>query len=359
MDGTYDAINTISMAHAQGGTTAMIPTTYSSSSGSTFAAVRAVSEAMKKGVNGATILGVHLEGPYIAISQKGAQDEKYIREPTEEETEEMRKHKEIRLITAAPEVRGVLDFAEEMTHNGVIMSIGHSDATISDVEKAVEAGFSHVTHMYNAMSTVKRVGAYRYPGVVEAAYLMDDVSVDFIADGKHIPPYLIKLIIKNKGLEKVNVITDALKVMGLPPGRYATGENEIIVDEGVAWLADRSAFAGSVSSMSSMFKVMVRDVGLPVAEAARLFSTNPASLLGIKTKGRIAIGYDADVTVLNQDFSVLAAIAEGRLAYKQEKRSASFEYELSRLELPMVGSTWLFRRLRRRTALKFGRSLPL
>jgi len=320
MDATYDALNTMSLVHAAGGTTAMVPATVSAPMERVMRSVEAVEEAMRRGVRGARVLGIHLEGPYISRAQRGAQEEEYIREPTREEVQELVAHAAtIKAITAAPEVPGVFGLAREMSSRGVLMSIGHSDATVYDVEKALEAGFTHVTHLYSGCSTVKRVNAFRYPGVIEAAYLFDGLSVDIIADGKHLPPYLIKLILKNKGVGSVNVITDAMRAAGMPPGKYKLGDQEVIVDQGVAWLPDRSAFAGSVSTMGEMAKVLIRDVGLSLTEVAAMTSTNPAKLLGLKGKGALAVGKDADVVILNDDFSVYATIVEGKFAYGPRK----------------------------------------
>ena len=317
MDATYDALNTISMAHAKGGTTSIVPATVSAPLGQIVKAIEAVKYAKEKGTSGANVLGIHLEGPYLSAAQKGAQDERYIRSVSLEELVELSKYaRTIKAISAAPEVDGVLGLAREMSSKGILMSIAHSDATIYQVEEALEAGFSHVTHLYSGNSFVKRINAFRYPGVVEAAYLFGELSVDIIADGKHLPPYLIKLIIKNKGINAVNVITDAMRAAGMPPGNYKLGDQDVIVDQGVAWLPDRSAFAGSVSTMNVMAKVLAEDVGLSMQDVARMTSTNGASLLGLRNKGVLSEGKDADIVILNKDFSVFMTIVGGEVVYK-------------------------------------------
>ena len=321
MDATYEALNTISITHAQGGTTALIPATVSAPLENMVNAINAVREAMSKGVEGAKILGIHIEGPYISVEQKGAHDERFIRSPSKEEVEELLKHLDvIRIITAAPEIKGGLEFGRTMSSKGVLMSIGHSNATIYDVLKAVEAGYKHVTHIYSGCSIVRRIRAYRYPGVVEAAYLIDDLTVEMIADGKHLPPYLMKLVLKNKGLDKVCIVTDAMRAAGLPPGKYKLGPIEAIVDEGVAWLPDRSAFAGSVAKMNTMIKVLVNDVGLTLQDAIRLASINPAKIIGINdSKGSLAPGKDADVVIMDREFNILMTVVEGRIVYRNKE----------------------------------------
>ncbi|RLG83470.1 MAG: N-acetylglucosamine-6-phosphate deacetylase [Thermoprotei archaeon] len=320
MDATYDVINTISKTHARGGTTALVPTTVSAPLEDIIRAINAVKEAMVRGVEGAKVLGIHIEGPYISVEQKGAHDEKFIRSPSREEVERLLEYSDvIKIITAAPEVDGCLELGRVMSSRGVLMSIGHSNATIYEVLKAVEAGYRHVTHIYSGCSMVRRIRAYRYPGVVEAAFLVDDLTVEMIADGKHLPPHLIKLVLKNKPLDKVCVVTDAMRAAGLPPGRYRLRTIEAIVDEGVAWLPDRTAFAGSVAKMNTMIKVLVDDVGLPLQDAIRLASINPAKIIGIDgRKGSLAIGKDADIVVMDSNLDVLMTIVEGKVVYRSE-----------------------------------------
>jgi N-acetylglucosamine-6-phosphate deacetylase len=320
MDATYEALNTISVTHAEGGTTALIPSTVSAPLKDIVNAINAVKEAMRIGTKGAKILGIHIEGPYISVEQKGAHDEKFIRSPSREEIDELLKHIDvIKTITAAPEIEGGLELGYVMSSRGVLMSIGHSNATIYEVLKAVEVGYRHVTHIYSGCSMTRRIRAYRYPGVVEAAYLIDDLSVEMIADGKHLPPYLIKLILKNKPIDKVCIVTDAMRAAGLPPGRYRLGSIEAIVEEGVAWLPDRSAFAGSVAKMNTMIKFLVNDVGLTLQQAVMLASTNPAKITGLKSKGSLSRGKDADIVVIDKDFNVLMTMVEGRIAYHSKE----------------------------------------
>jgi N-acetylglucosamine-6-phosphate deacetylase len=321
MDATYEALNTISLAHAEGGTTAFIPTTVSAPLKNIINAINAVRKAMRIGTKGAKILGIHIEGPYISVEQKGAHDEKFIRDPSKEEIDELLNHVDvIKTITAAPEVEGALELGYIMSSRGVLMSIGHSNATIYEVLKAVEAGYRHVTHIYSGCSMTRRIRAYRYPGVVEAAYLIDDLTVEMIADGKHLPSHLIKLILKNKTIGKVCIVTDAMMAAGLPPGKYKLGSIEAIVDEGVAWLPDRSAFAGSIAKMNTMIKFLVNDVGLTLQDAVMLASTNPAKIIGIShSKGSLSRGKDADIVAIDKEINVLMTIAEGKIIYRSKE----------------------------------------
>jgi len=321
MDATYEALNTISLAHAEGGTTAFIPSTVSAPLKNIISAIDAVREAMRIGTKGAKILGIHIEGPYISVEQKGAHDERFIRSPSKDEIDVLLNHVDvIKIITAAPEIAGGLELGYVMSSRGVLMSIGHSNATIYEVLKAVEAGYRHVTHIYSGCSMTRRIRAYRYPGVVEAAYLIDDLTVEMIADGKHLPPHLIKLILKNKTIGKVCIVTDAMMAAGLPPGKYKLGSIEAIVDEGVAWLPDRSAFAGSVARMNTMIRFLVNDAGLTLQDAVMLASTNPAKIIGISSsKGSLSRGKDADIVVMDKELNVLMTITEGRIVYRSKE----------------------------------------
>ncbi len=321
MDGTYEAVNIISKIHAEGGTTSMVPATVSAPLKDIIRAINAVREAMKRGVDGAKVLGIHIEGPYISKEQKGAHDEKYIRSPTKEEIEALEEHLDvIRIISAAPEVKGCLELGRIMSSRGVLMSIGHSNATLDEVLLAIEAGYRHVTHLYSGCSMVRRIRAYRYPGVVEAAFLLDELTVEIIADGKHLPPSLIRLILKNKGIDKVAIVTDAMRAAGLPPGRYRIGSVEAIVEEGVAWLPDRSGFAGSIAKMNQMLKVLVKEVGLRLQDAIKLATINPARIIGVdRRKGSLIEGKDADLVVMDAELNVLLTMVEGRVVYRSEE----------------------------------------
>jgi N-acetylglucosamine-6-phosphate deacetylase len=319
MDATYDALNIISKTHAQGGSTAIIPSTLAAPIDDMVGAIVAVKEAMDRGVEGSKILGIHLEGPYVSREQKGAFDERYIRNASSQEVERILKYVDvIKNITAAPEIEGGLELGRTFSSKGVLMSIGHSNATIYDVAKAIEAGYTHVTHLYSACSIVRRIRAYRYPGVVEAAYLFDELTTEIIADGKHLPPELIRLVIKNKGVDKVNIVTDAMGAAGLPPGKYMLGGMEVIVDEGVAFLPDRTAFAGSVTRMNEMIKVLVGQAGLSLQEAIKMATVNPAKIIGVcNRKGSLIEGKDADITVINRDFDVVLTIVEGKIVFSR------------------------------------------
>ncbi len=319
-DATVEAVEKIAALHSRGGTTSLVLSTVTAPLEETVKAIEAVAKVVGKTTSGAEVLGVHLEGPYISLSQKGAHNPRYIREPNYEEIEKILEYaKYIVRVTAAPEVRGALELGLRLRSLGILPCIGHSDATIYDVAKAIEAGYSHITHMYSCTSMTK-IRGYKTPGVVEAALLFDELTIEIIEDGKHLPPELVRLILKVKGFDRVCAITDAIRAAGLPPGRYKVGETEVIVEDGVAWLPDRSVFAGSVAMMNLVLKNLVEDVGLTVQDAVRLIAINPAKIIGVNDrKGSLTIGKDADITVFNSDYEILLTMVKGHTVYRSER----------------------------------------
>ena len=201
MDGTETAFLKIAELHAKYGTTSMLPTTLSASREELLNTLAAYETANPKNVNGAQFLGMHLEGPYFAMTQRGAQDPRYIRDPDPEEYKEvLSRSSSIKRWSAAPELKGAIEFGQYMKSKGVLPAIAHTDAIYEDVLPAFENGFTLMTHLYSAMSGVTRRNAYRYAGVIESAFIIDDMDVEIIADGIHLPPPLLQWFIKLKVL---------------------------------------------------------------------------------------------------------------------------------------------------------------
>ncbi len=334
MEGTLDALETIAETHARGGTTAFLATTLTAPMDEIQTALEAISKAcVSEEIAGARILGAHLEGPYLNPKQAGAQNPEYLRIPDPKELENLlKKCPFLKRVTLAPELPGGLESGRLLRAHNVMASIGHSDATYQQVLEAVEAGFSHVTHLFSATSSVRRLKAYRFAGVVEATMLLDSLSTELIADGHHLPPSLIRLAIKTKGTGRVCAVTDAISAAGLGPGEYELGglpiivENEVPPDyevhppEGscVAKLADRSAFAGSVALMNQVLQTLVNLVGLPLTEAIKMVTWTPAHILGIShERGSLAPNMRADIVVLDENLSVKMTMVEGRVVYQK------------------------------------------
>ncbi|HXL03174.1 MAG TPA: N-acetylglucosamine-6-phosphate deacetylase [Bacillota bacterium] len=322
MDGTPEAFATIAKAHAKGGTTSIVPSTTTSSLQDLKNALAAFQQALKMKNTGSRLLGMHLEGPYFAPSQKGAQDIRFIKEPHKDEyLSILDSFPGIVRISAAPELPGGLELGRELRRRGVLASIGHTDASYDEVLLAIEAGYSHVTHLYSGMSGVHRVRAYRIAGVIESGLLLDDLTVEIIADGKHLPASLLKLIYKCKGPDRIALCSDSIRAAGMPEGEYILGNPEdgqvAVVDEGVAWLPDRTAFAGSVATANLLVRNMVNLAGVSLLDAVKMATLTPARILKIDdVKGSIDKGKDADIVVFDEDINVRMTIVEGKLVYQ-------------------------------------------
>ncbi|MFW5787700.1 MAG: N-acetylglucosamine-6-phosphate deacetylase, partial [Halanaerobiales bacterium] len=255
----------------------------------------------------------------FAHEQKGAQDPRYIRNPDPEEYNKILSAcPYIVRWTAAPELEGALEMGRKLKKRGILAAVGHSNAVFSEVQEAFENGYEHITHLYSGMSSVRRINAYRYSGVVESAYLIDDLTVEIIADGCHLPASLLKLIYKIKGPNKIALITDSMRGAGMPEGKYIIGSQkegqEVIVEEGVAKLKDRSAFAGSVATADRLVRTMVELAEVPLKEAVKMMTLTPAQIMGIDSKkGILGADKDADIVVFDKDIKVKMVICSGEV----------------------------------------------
>ncbi len=317
MDGVEEAYLGAVESHARHGTTSIVPTTLTSTNEelkNTFSVFR---NACAKNKKGAQMLGLHLEGPYFAMSQKGAQDPRYIRNPDDAEYKQILEWSgDIIRWSAAPELKGAMEFAREMRKNNILTSIGHSDAIYEDVLEAFENGFTHITHLYSGMSGVRRINAYRYAGVIESAFLIDEMTVEIIADGCHLPASLLKLIYKIKGSDRIALVTDSMRAAGMPEGVSILGSlndgQRVIVEGGVAKLMDRTAFAGSVATADRLVRTMVKEAEVTVQEAVKMMTSTPARIIGIdKSKGSLVPGKDADIIIFDDDINVKMVMIKG------------------------------------------------
>ena len=335
MDATEEAIEKISVTHAKGGSTSIVPTTITAPMEGIIRAIENIEIVRKKDLPGANVLGVHVEGPYFSPEQRGAQNPKFLKEPEPEEyLGLLDRYDCIIRVSAAPEIRGGLELGQELKKRGILASIAHTNATYQDILRAIEAGYTHVTHIYSGMSGLKRINAYRVSGVIESTLLLDELTTEIIADGHHLPPSLIKLILKAKGLDKVSIITDAMSAAGLGPGKYflegldvvveddVAGEFEVPEEEGnyVAKLLTRDAFAGSAATMDKCVKNMVKLVGLSIQDAVKMATINPAKLIGVEDKkGSLVKGKDADIVIFDENINIIMTIVGGKIVYKKGK----------------------------------------
>jgi N-acetylglucosamine-6-phosphate deacetylase len=324
MDGSEDAFLKIAETHARFGTTAMLPTTLTSDKEELFKTLELYRQADKNNAAGAQFLGVHLEGPYFAMNQRGAQDPRYIRNPDPAEYKEiLSRSSDIKRWSAAPELEGALEFAQYATSKGVLVALAHTDADYDQALIGFENGYTLATHFYSCMNGVIRKNAMRYAGVIECAYLVDEMDVEVIADGIHCPPPLLKLIYKIKGSDRVALITDAMRAAGMPEGESVLGSLhdglKVIVEDGVAKLPDRSAFAGSVATADRLVRNMVKMADVPLLDAVRMMSRTPASILGISDrKGSLTPGKDADIVIFDDDIQVQMTMVNGKVIYTKE-----------------------------------------
>lgn len=319
MDGTPEAFLEAAKIHALHGTTSMVPTTLTAETDQLFQTFSVYEQAKKMNQEGAQFLGLHLEGPYFSMNQRGAQDPRYIRIPEKEEYKSIFGHcPDIVRWSAAPEIEGALEFGRFLAEKGILVSIAHSDATAEDVAEALENGFTHLTHLYSGMSGVMRRNAFRYAGVIESAYLYDQLTVEIIADGIHLPASLLQLIYKQIGPARIALVTDSMRAAGLNSGESILGSLKdglkVIVEDGVAKLPDHTAFAGSIATADRCVRTMIQQAGVPLLHAVQMMTSTPARICKAdRTKGTLTIGKDADVIVFDEQISVLTTIVNGRL----------------------------------------------
>ncbi|MBU1427335.1 N-acetylglucosamine-6-phosphate deacetylase, partial [bacterium] len=314
MDGDYEAINQIAITHSHFGTTSFLPTTMTMSKDKIIRSLRSICKAAKKGTKGAEILGIHMEGPYINPEKKGAQKEEDIKKISIEEFLEFNQASGnlIRLVTIAPEMPGAIDLIKYLYKQGIIASVGHSNATYVQTRAGIQAGLSHVTHTFNAMRGLH----HREPGVVGAALTSPELTVEVIADGIHIHPIVLKILTKIKDGEKIVLITDSMRATGLNEGTYDLAGQEVIVTKGQARLKD-GTLAGSVLTMDKAVKNMVTKVGIPLPKAIQMASFNPAKSVGIDDKkGSLEPGKDADIVILNKNLETELTIVAGKIVYR-------------------------------------------
>lgn len=323
MDGTVEAFLGVARAHAKHGTTAMIPTTVTSTDEELFRSFEVFREACRQNTEGAKMLGMHLEGPYFNPDKAGAQDPKYLKIPTPEHYEEILE-KGADVIcrwSASVELEGVEGLGKALKKHGIIASVAHTDAVYDEVVDAHNAGFTLMTHFYSAMSSVVRRNAFRHAGAVEAAYLLEDMNVEIIADGIHLPKALLQFAYKFKGPKRTALCTDAMRGAGMPEGIYNLGSLDkgepVIVENGVAMLSDRSALAGSVATADRLVRTMINLAEVPLYDAVQMMTSTPASILGIQNKkGSLAAGMDADIVIFDENITVSKTIVGGKTIYE-------------------------------------------
>ena len=316
MDGKVESLEKIASAIAQEGTTTFLATTMTNSEEDILNALKAVKEYKEQNPkNGALLHGIHLEGPFISPKHAGAQPKEYIAKPIIEQFEKynIASGNNVKLVSLAPEVDGALELIDYLTKNGIVASAGHTDACYNDIEKAIKHGLKNITHTFNAQKPLH----HREIGTVGSAFLFDDLNCEAICDTIHLSIPAIKLLIKNKPHDKVSLITDSMRAKYLPDGLSELGGQQVIVKDGEARLVD-GTLAGSILKMCDAIKNLVLKCNVKFTDAIDFATVNPAKNLNIfDKKGSIAVGKDADITVLNEDFTVALTIREGNVVYQK------------------------------------------
>lgn len=311
MDATPEALELISSTLLQSGTTSFLPTTMTMSREHIDNALQNI-QLHGQNVTGAQILGVHLEGPFINASKHGAQDKKYIQVPNRALINDYMN--EVKMITLAPEVEGAESFIkyllEQYPH--VILSIGHSDASYEKSKESFSWGVSHATHLFNAMNPYH----HREPGIVGAVF-DSEVTCDIIADLVHTHPSALELVHQVKR-DKLILITDAMRAGCMKCGTYDLGGRKVMVEGSQAILED-GTLAGSVLKLNEALKNMTTVTSMTVVEAVNAVTKIPAHKLGLK-KGELKVGYDADIVIFDENFSIISTIVGGEVKYQREGR---------------------------------------
>jgi len=319
MDGTEEAFLAIAALHAAHGTTSMMPTTTTAEKEGILQVLDVYEKAKEKNTEGSSFVGLHLEGPYFAMNQRGAQDPKFIRDPDPAEYMEILAYSSsIKRWSVAPERKGAIEFGRLLHERGIIASMAHTEAVYEEALEAFNNGYSLLTHFYSAMSGVVRRNARRYAGVVEAGYLHDGLDVEIIADGVHLPGPLLKLVCKIKGPDHTALITDSMRAAGMPEGEYILGNInsglKVITEEGVAKLPDRSAFAGSIATTDRLVRTMIDLAEIPLFDAIKMITATPARIINMNDRiGAIKVGMDADLLIFDERINVKMTMIKGRI----------------------------------------------
>lgn len=315
-DGTPAAFAAITQETARRGITSLLATTATDSMENLLTALELAEQWMAAPQAGSQLLGVHVEGPYFSMAQRGAQDPAHIRNPDDGSVEQLLEYRDsIRIMTYAPELPGALALTKRLVELGIVAAAGHSSTREEDVKPAIDAGLRHCIHLWSSQSTTIREGPWRKPGLLEVSLTDDRLTGEIIADAKHLPPTLMKLAYKCLGPDRLCAISDATSGAGLPDGsRFRMGGMEYDVCDGVGMLLDRTSFAGSTTLLNAMIPILTEQVGIPLVEAIRMVSLTPARVIGVADrKGSLAVGKDADIAIFNDDFTTWGVLIGGRL----------------------------------------------
>ncbi|WP_308393846.1 MULTISPECIES: N-acetylglucosamine-6-phosphate deacetylase [Prevotella] len=311
IEGTEDAFRAAVNAHMKHGTTTIYPTLSSSTIPSIEAACQVCQKLMAE--ENSPVLGLHIEGSYINPKQAGAQNPVLIKAPLPDEYETLlNKYSCIKRWDVAPELQGSVEFITECRKHGVLTALTCTRATYEDVVAAHDAGLSHAAHFYNAMPVVYKEHEFKVPGTVESVYALQDMTVEVIADGIHVPPVMLNVVYQIKGVEKTALITDSL-AYAASEGNVSS-EPSVILEDGVCKLADHSALAGSIATMDVLIRTCIHRAEIPMIDVFRMVSETPAKIMGIfDRKGSIEEGKDADIMMFDDDIDLTYVMQMGNV----------------------------------------------
>jgi N-acetylglucosamine-6-phosphate deacetylase len=312
MDASPAALHTIARFYAQHGVTSFLPTTWTASREDTARSLDVITELTGRVPKGATILGAHMEGPYLNADKSGAQAPQHIRRADPIEVRALLDQNHVKLVALAPEFPENLWLIDECVRRGITVSAAHTAATYDHMLHAVEHGLRQATHTFNAMTGL----GHREPGAVGAVMTIDHIRAELIADNIHVHPAAMKVLVKVKGPDRVILVTDAIRGAGMPEGEYKVDARTITVRAGAARLPD-GTLAGSVLTMERALHNIMAATGLPLSEAWPMTSWNAARSIGVaQTKGSLEVGKDADLVLLNSSLNVVMTVAEGDVAHE-------------------------------------------
>jgi N-acetylglucosamine-6-phosphate deacetylase len=310
---TAEGIVKATKFHLAGGTTALCPTTVTSTYENFQLVLNRCEEA--KALAQIRLFGVHLEGPHIATTKAGAHDPKLMRPSTNADIDWLvDRASQISQMTLAPELSNGTELIRECSRAGIVSSAGHTEAGEAEMEAAMGAGLNKVTHLFNAMAAASKKGLFRQPGTLEIALTEPSLVCELISDTIHVVPRLLKLAYQAKGADRIALVSDALPGAGLPVGsRFALGLLRCKVGNGFSFLEDDTALAGSVCRLIDLVRVMVKKMGVPIPEAIRMATLVPARVLDkTATLGSLEIGKQADLILFNDEFEVRDVWVKGQ-----------------------------------------------